>query len=284
MSGQPGAFYSRLYFWVYLFPPYVVAALYYLVAWLINPASPSLLGNKGLAFMLLLVLVLVDVNWLSWLGFWLTGITRRKIAPVDGDRLAYEQAVALFNERAQQSATALTGPLEPLPLELIELGAVPYLALGGLGQPRLWLSTHTLRTTDSADLARLLAHEYGHRMEQQRGAGCNFAQLQWWLALPVGWLLCAVSPLLLIAAALVHALIALRVGYHQRLKAESRADRWAADRVGALDYARALAAYHRAVAGARQPGALKQRLVKLGLDPADVAGLLNPPAGAQAGN
>jgi len=282
MSRQPGPFYSRLYLWVHLFPPYVLAALFYGIAWLINPFGPAGLGSPYDFFLLVLLLISDAEQWLGWFGYGLSGIGRRRIEPTDSDRETYQQAVALLNERAQQSPDALTSPLTPLPLVLLDLGAVPYLAVGGRLEPQLWISRHALTALDPAALVPLLAHEYGHA-EQLRRSGCNLVPLNWWLAFPLAWWLGTISPPLIIAAALLHALLGIRLGYHQRLKAEYHADRWAADRVGREDYARALAAYHWSVAGARRPGVLKQRLVKLGLDAAEITQLTEPPVD-QAGS
>jgi hypothetical protein len=86
----------------------------------------------------------------------------------------------------------------------------------------------------------MVLHEAGHGAGFK--LGCVWEDLLWVLAFPVAFLLRPV-PLLILAAALVHAQLWLHLVQWLRDRAESAADRWAAARSGRLAYARALTQY-----------------------------------------
>ncbi len=165
----------------------------------------------------------------AWFGFLLSGVVRARITPDNHDLARIEH---LLDEARQLHL--------PVELQVVELGAVPYIAAGGFVGNELWASTHALRTLPPEVLRAVLLHELGHIAHGLRG--CAWHDLVWALAYPVAYAL-APLPLLVLAAALIHTSIWLHLERWLRARAETQADRWAAVEMGRMQYARALCGY-----------------------------------------
>lgn len=277
MAGAGRAFYARYYMLTVLLPPYAMALLFYTTAWLLSPASPLAPGGGTAVFLGFGFLVFIGISRvLNAMGFWLSGVPQARVRPRADDLRRLHEAVQLppawevgRPAAANPDACALLQPA------LVELGAVPYLAAGGLDPRQLWISTFTLRGGDPEQLRYLVAHEYAHVLQAPGGCGCSWHDLTWLVAYPLSWWLAGISPPLIMAAGLLHALLWMRIAYTLRLRGELRADRWVAERLAKLEYARALAAYQRAIQPEGPLPALRYRLRKLGLSPEQIAEVLD---------
>ena len=198
---------------------------------------------------------------LSYLGFVFSGVPAARLAPDSA-------------QAAQLAALLGTGSTNPLPMmpHLVELGAVPFLAVGGLRLDQLWISSFTLRRFPERVLRCMLTHEAAHVVLGSRRPGCAWYDLSWVLAFPLALL---GQPLTLLAAAVLHTMLWLRLQRWLTARAETAADRWAAEQCGGTEYVRALAEYLLAF---EAPGATRlrqQRLGALGLTAAEINGLLD---------
>lgn len=273
------SFYTRYYLLTAIAPAYVMALVFYGSAWLFSPASPlpGLLG--GTVFYVGGVLVFIGISrLLSALGFWLSGVPRAQVEPSAADRVKLHSVLGdapaeTGEQGAPEPAPAPSGhelALQPL---LVELGEVPLLSVGGFSPSQLWISTHTLRTMDEGTLSYLVAHERGHLATGPRSCGCAWYDVLWLVAYPLAVLLSPL-PLLIVATALLHALLWLRLAHWMRLKSEARADRWAADHTDLTGYARALIAFHHQVSGGGGGPNARRRLISMGLSPEEAGRLL----------
>jgi len=277
MARAAREFYARYYTLTVLLPPYAMALLFYTTAWLLSPASPLSARGGTAVFFGFGFLVFIGISRvLAALGFWLSGVPQARVRPTADDLRRLHEALQLppawetgRPAAADPDARALLLPA------LVELGEVPYLAAGGLDPRQLWISTYTLRGGDPEQLRFLVAHEYAHVLQAPGGCGCAWHDLTWLIAYPLSWWLAGISPPLILAAALLSALLWLRIAYALRLRGEVRADRWVAERLDKLAYARALAAYQRAIRPEGEHGALRHRLRRLGLSPEQIAAVLN---------
>lgn len=225
MTREARRFYLRYYLLTRLCPAYAMALLFYGAAWLL--ACRLALGTTGSAFFGAGIFVFLGLSrLLAWLGFLLSGVPRARVAPTTDHAARLERNTA--------------GEQLPVVVRVVELGPVPYIASGGLLGNELWVSTHTLTTLPEDALRCMVLHEAGHGVGFR--LGCAWEDLLWVLAFPVAFLLRPV-PLLILAAALVHAQLWLHLVQWLRDRAESAADRWAAARSGRPAYARALAQY-----------------------------------------
>jgi hypothetical protein len=96
----------------------------------------------------------------------------------------------------------------------------------------------------------------------------------WLVAYPLAWWLAGIAAPLIAAAALLHALLWLRLSYRLRLGSEYRCDERAVELTDLYGYVGALAAYQRKVSAGRRPQVLRARLIRLGLSPEKADALL----------
>ena len=282
MNAATRSFYTRYYLLTAIAPAYAMALVFYGSAWLFSPASPlpGLLG--GTVFYVGGVLVFIGISrLLGALGFWLIGVPRAQVEPSAADRVKLHAVLGDAPAAAGESGESEPPPapgghhlaLQPV---LLKLGDVPFLSVGGFTPNQLWISTHTLRSLDERTLAYLIAHERGHLATGPRTCGCAWYDVLWLIAYPLAVLLSPL-PLLIVAAALLHALLWLRLAHWMRLKSEARADRWAVDRTDPQGYARALVLFHRQVSGAAGGSSnARRRLIGMGLSQDEADQLLEP--------
>jgi hypothetical protein len=278
------SFYTRYYLLTAIAPAYVMALIFYGSAWLFSPASPlpRLLG--GTVFYVGGVLVFIGISrLLGALGFWLSGVPHSQTEPSATDRVKLHAVLGDTPAAAGQHGAAEPPPARgghevALQPALVELGEVPLLSVGGFTPNQLWISTHTLRTTDERTLGYLVAHERGHLATGPRTCGCAWYDVLWLVAYPLAVLLSPL-PLLIAAAALLHALLWLRLAHWMRLRSEARADRWAAECTDPQGYARALVLFHRQVSGTGGAPNARRRLLNMGLSPDEAGRLLESEPG-----
>lgn len=229
-------FYNRHFMLTVLLPAYLMALLSYGTAALLiaQPGQPF-----GLAFILVLGLSRI----FAWLGFIASGVPASQVRPSAAQLERLRLLLAPPPEPGESDLQAGVRLAEAMNgVRLLELGAVPYLASGGLLPGQLWVSTYTLAQSDTEVLRCLLAHEQAHA--QQSGgcvAGTSWADLSWLAAYPLAWLAQQLGqPLILLLAALIHVSLWLHVGQLLRQRSEKRADLAAAQLLGRERYARAL--------------------------------------------
>jgi hypothetical protein len=241
-----------------LLPAYTLALISYGTAWLfmIALAGPA----RGMAFGAGVFIFAGLSRILSGLGFILSGIPRARVTPTPEQVLTITQALGDRPEPHPLTA-----------LQLVELGPVPYVAAGGVVGHELWLSTYALRNLAPKVLAALLLHERGHIADGQRG--CAWHDLLWALAYPVAWLVRPL-PLMLLPLAALHVSLWLRLEYWLQMRAEARADRWAAEKMGRMEYARALAEYLALFEQGTSSYMRRTRLRALGLSAEELASIL----------
>ena len=138
MNTTTRSFYTRYYLLSMIAPAYVMALIFYGSAWLFSPASPlpRLLG--GTVFYVGGVLVFIGISrLLGALGFWLSGVPRAQVEPSAADRVKLHQllgkppAAAAGDPASRQADTLAAGRALELQPVLVELGAVPFLSVGG---------------------------------------------------------------------------------------------------------------------------------------------------------
>lgn len=261
MTPEAVRFYFRYRVLTQLLPAYALALISYGSAWLfldllLDGINGPAAGIPGAGLIVFAGLSRV----LAWLGFSLSGVPQARVMPTPEQELAIAQAFAQW-----------PAPHPRTQLQLVELGSVPYVAAGGVVGHELWLSTYALRTLRPAVLRALLLHEAGHIANTARG--CAWHDLLWALAYPLAWLVRSV-PLLLLPAAALHVSLWLRLEYWLQLRVEARADRWAAEAMGTLEYARALAEYLVVFERGASSALRRTRLRALGLSAEELAAIL----------
>jgi Zn-dependent protease with chaperone function len=216
-------------------------------------------------------------NWFTVLGFNATGIPRQRTTLGAATQEKLDVALSRLSTLRRSKQPNDAAPLiDNLELFAVELGEVPFLANGGLRPNTLWISTCTMRNNNPETLENLIAHELGHAMNLQRKRSCLTTLMPgtWVLAIPiVGLLLWLDMPLLIVPAALIHAMLWLKHRHSGSMKAEARADRWAAALMGEQAYAEALAGSLVQHYGMRRD-VLRDRLKNMGLDAEHVRQLL----------
>jgi hypothetical protein len=262
MSPDARRFYRRYYLLTRFLPAYVLALLSYIVAWLLGPRSPLFGPLSGSAFIGAGAFVFVGLSQLlAWLGFQISGVPAARVPPTELDAA-----------KVRDASAGLPGAAVVGPVEVVELGLVPYAASGGTPVRQLWLSTHTLRTAPPQVLRALLAHEAGH--SAAGGLGCAWQDLMWLLAYPVVYVLSAVPLLILVALALQVSLW-LRLDYALRLRREASADRWAGAVIGRRIYAEGIERYLRDLDVSAGAPLRRTRLAGLGLTPGEIDEILD---------
>jgi hypothetical protein len=260
-------FYARYYFLTTILPAYVMALFFYGTAWLLCPASPlaNLPAIPGV-FLAGIVLFAGVSRLLSLLGFYLSGIPAARVQGTPDDYRKLAEAME-WEYGASDSTAMPREDFEPIELQpiLVDLGDVPYLAQGGLSPGYLWISTHTLRNTETRILRHMVTHEQGHAAARGKGCSWPWYDLFWTVAYPLAFAFSALGmPELIAAAGLVHALLWLRFNSYLTLRDEVKADQWAAQRAGQESYAGSLVKYLAKVHGA-DPRLVRYRLRRLGL-------------------
>ena len=253
------SFYTRLHLLTHLLPAYLLALLSYGAAWLftLSRQHPGLAGGGFVFYGFFLFMGLSRL--LSAAGLFLSGIPRARVEP-DADEAA-----------SLAAALAPPGTAAPFAVQLVETGAVPFAAAGGLLPGEIWISRHALHVLPPPVLRAILLHE-GARTSRP-GWGCAWQDLSWALAFPIAYLLSA-SPLFILVAAALHVSLWLHFELWLDGRAEARADRSAAEMLGRLEYARALAEYLRLVVPAGRERFILQRLMRLGASAEEIAEVL----------
>ena len=273
-------FYARYYFLTAILPAYVMALFFYGTAWLLSPVSPiTSLPAMPSVFIAGIVIFAGISRMLSLLGFYLSGIPAARVQGTSDDNRRL--ADAMDWESTAPSRTAAPDEhsngigLQPV---LLDLGDVPYISCGGLIHSYLWVSTYTLRNTDTHVLRHMVAHEQGHAAARGKGSSWPWYDLFWTVAYPLAFAFSALGmPGLIAAAGLVHALLWLRLVHQLTLRDEAKADRWAAQRVGQEAYAESLVKYLEEVHRV-DPRLICYRLRHLGLSAAQSEQLLKKAA------
>jgi len=261
MSPDARRFYRRYYLLTRFLPAYILALLSYTVAWLLGPRSPLFGLWSGGTFIGAGAFVFVGLSQiLAWLGFQLSGVPAARVPPTEED-----------DAMVREAAAGLPGAAVVGPVALVELGAVPYAATGGMIAQQLWLSTHTLRTAPPHVLRALLAHEAGHLAAGR--LGCAWQDLTWLLAYPVVYVLSAV-PLLILLALALHVSLWLRLDYALRLRREASADRWAGAVIGRRTYAEGIERYLRDLDVSAGAPLRRTRLAAMGLAKGEIDEIL----------
>lgn len=261
MTREAHRFYLRYNLLTQVLPAYCMALISYGSAWgLVLLLQHKALLTGGIAVGTGLFAFIGLSRLLAWLGFLRSGVVQARTEPADSELV---QLQLLLDEARQLHL--------PVELQVVELGAVPFIAAGGFVGNEVWASTHALRTLPPPVLRAAMLHELGHIAHGLRG--CAWHDLLWVAAYPVAYLLASV-PVLILAAALIHTNVWLHLEQWLRAKAEAQADRWAIAQMGQLDYARAMCSYLELFErrGTRQ--ATRQRLRKMGLSAEDIARLL----------
>ncbi|MCC7479425.1 hypothetical protein IT575_13355 [bacterium] len=278
MSPAARSFYNRHFLLSVLLPAYIMALLSYGSAWLLLSAM-----GGGPAFIGVFVMLGLS-RILAWLGFLASGVPAAQVPPTAAQR---ERLLALLEPDGPGGADPEHPDPQfagPLPVSLLELGVVPYLASGGLYQGQLWISTHSLENSDDETLRCMLAHEGAHAAQGLRGCpgGCigatSWADLSWLIAWPIAWYAqSAGQPLLLLLAALIHVSLWLHLGQLQRQRSERSADLAAAQRFGRELYARALLRHLQQFDTKGSP-LRRARLRGMGFSPEEIQRLLDAEA------
>lgn len=279
MAGETRRFYARYYLLTVIAPAYISAAVFYGAAWLLmylaNPAGLSSTHFAFAAFCAVIILLYRLPGLLARLGFLLSGVTRATVA-TDTDGAAKLAGILPVKAVDNRPAPELTP-------HVVQLGPVPYLAVGGGPDDRLWISTHLLKQASAAQLHCLVAHEAGHIATAEPDRREWLLHASWLIALPLAVVLDP-WPLLLAAAALLHTLAWLRLRLLQTLRTEAAADAWASAVIGRRKYAATLLEYHRWIAGNREPTGLFHRLDRIGYSAASIEAMRrqDPPENADS--
>jgi Zn-dependent protease with chaperone function len=255
-------FYLRYYMLTQILPAYCMALLSYSSAGLLALTLwRQTLLTGGLAAVTVLFVFIGLSRLIAWIGFLLSGVARARITPASED----VERVAPYLDEARQLHL-------PVELQVVELGAAPYVAAGGFVGNELWISTHALRTLPATTLRAVLLHELGHIARGLRG--CAWHDLTWALAYLVAYLLAPV-PLLILAAALIHTSIWLHCERWMRMQIETQADRWAAGEMGQMEYAKAISVYLALFERSGARTLTRERLRRCGLSSEEIKQVLS---------
>lgn len=208
---------------------------------------------------------------LSYMGFLLSGIPRRRTVLSKTHRRKLEQALGVLDrmparERNHDSELQPAITLNPVPLDL---GPVVYIAVGGVTGRELWISKTTLKVMELNDLKALIVHEAGHVARERPGCSIKWKDAVWLLAYPLAIIL-SFAPLLILAVALVHAQLWVHLESMLQHRREVHADKFASRIVGCEQLTRALTRYSVLSGPPRKQEALKSRLRELGLGETEI--------------
>jgi len=256
MQAESARFLKRYLALVLYGPTYAQAIIIYIPICVLHGLQHLEVGALSACavglFIVWLYLVLAGEGWLAMLGFRLTGLRQREVPLAGADSLKLAEAM--------QPIGALNVALSPA---LVNIGAAPFIWIGGPKRNSLWISTHTLRSTPTDELRCLIAHERARMAmpEDHLPKLCVIAV--WGVAWPICFILphVALLPLGILALALLWRLIWPWLGLRHRL----RADRLALKYVEDLDYPGAVAKYAAQFAGLGITPLIHRRLHALGL-------------------
>jgi hypothetical protein len=261
MSSHARRFYLRYYLRTRILPVYLLALLSYSLAWVVALNSRYNWDDVGVLGGTLLIAVLLLKPGISQL---LGGIGFLSVMLPGARSAATPQQVARL--------TALLPPDRlPLKIHILELGEVLFLGADLPPAYVIWISSHAYATLSDATLRAMLYHEAGHSYGWLKG--CAWEDTGWALALPVAFLL-EPLPLLILAAALVHAQLWLHLQQWLREREEARADIWAMQRLGRREYTEALAGYLAHFEQGSSSALRRGRLSRMGLNAEEIDSLV----------
>jgi hypothetical protein len=260
MTPAARALWRRYHLLTVLLPVYAQALLCYgAAAWAMAALPPD--GAQPWLGAVLLAGAAALAPLLRAAGYLLSGLEARRCAPQPNEL-----------ERLNRLQAGSLPRLQPV---LLELGPLPFLAVGGRAGGELFVSRHAAAATADVALACLLAHEQAHASAPRRAFG--WAELTWLAAGPLCWL-ARDWPLAWLALAALHVSLWLRWQGRQTAQREAEADRRAAAACGVAVYAPALAAHLAQFEAPGSQGLRRARLAGLGLRAEQIIALLEAQA------
>jgi len=277
MSTGHRRFYGKYYLLTILAPAYLSAAAHYGLAWLLlyltGNQDPGLWWPLPLAILIYCLALLPLYGFYriyTGIGFSLTGVPGSSRSPDEQEAPRLAAALALVHGDLDFS----TG----LQTYIVKTGGAPMLAISDGNPRKLWASRGMVTELDTPVLACMIAHELGHTAARPPAPYLVAVTATWLPAFFCTWALAGL-PWLLIAVALCHTLLWLRVQLRSTQELERQADLTAIGLMGKDEYVSAYLACSHYVSGNSAEASIRRRLAGMGLPSAEIEARLTSASG-----